>query len=174
MAGYTKQPDESGPTYTDLGSEGGPDVGTPYPGNVTPFSDEEVFDGTLQSVLYGYQVAGFRWRSEQEVALFSQTFKQPPMSPVPLPTFISKLGVGEALAAYGIGHGMAVEQVLGRAADLPPWVTILIYGGLTFGASYFGMEQVKRARQAETFMDGGRPSGAAGPDVGVQEERYAA
>ena len=174
MAGYER--DESGPTYTDLGNDGGDGVTrTGYPGNVAPFTDEEVFDGTLQSVLYGYQVAGFRWRSEQEVALFSQTFKQPPMSPVPLPTFISKLGVGEALARYGIGHGMAVEQVLGRAADLPPWVTLVIYGGLTFGASYFGMEQVKRARQAEAaFMDGGQSRGAYGPDVGVQEEQRAA
>ena len=174
MAGYTKQPDESGPTYTDLGNDGEAHAGTGYPGNVTPFTDEEIFDGTLQSVLYGYDLAGFGWRSEQEINIFAANFTKPPRSPVSMPFFISKIGIGKALARYGIGHGMAVEQALDRADDLPPWVILVIYAGVTFGASYLGMEQVKRVRQAEAaFMDGGRPSGAAGPDVGVQEGEYA-
>lgn len=170
-------PDPSGPDFEPIdGDASGPDVHvTGYPGNVTPFSDEEVFNGTLQSVLYGYQVAGFQWRSQAEVHLFSQAFTQPPMFPVGLPVFVKHLGVGDALARYGIGHGMAVEKVLGKASELPAWVILTLYTAVSFGASYFGMKVVQIEREREGTGDvGAGPSGSSGPDMGVQEEQRAA
>lgn len=116
---------------------------------VVPFSDEELLDGTMMFVMFGLGSAGLRLEAlelERFRAEFSLLNRQPPIHTT---VMFRALGLGEALARYGIGHGMVLDQVMGRVDALPAWLRILLAGLGVTAVSVKAARAVMRERERE-------------------------
>lgn len=131
---------------------------------VVPFSDEELLDGTMMFVLFGLNSAGLRFEPgelERFKTEFSLLNRQPPIHTT---VMFRALGLGEALARYGIGHNMVLDQVMGRVDALPAWLRILLAGLGVTAVSVKAAKAVMREREREgsDVAMGAAGSGGAG------------
>ncbi len=153
------------PEFTPLGE--GPEfeelpAGEDQPG-VVPFTGEEIARGVATAALFG-----LKFRTKEEAEAFEKAFLAA-VPIMPTPAVLDYLGVGEALAAYGIHKGMIGGPDALEA--LPPWLRIIIGAGYLAFAVYTGVRAAKEVKGAEEAKAGQPP--APGPDVagaGLGEE----
>lgn len=137
-----------------LGEEAGPafTVLEPPPvASVEPFSSAEIVEGTAIAL-----VIGLRLENEREAAAFRQAFQWVWKPVLPTEKLLDQLGVGTALANYGIGRGMGLA---GKLDQLPPFARIAA-GALVLGVAGF---MAYRATQGEVTYETNAPVDAASP-----------
>ncbi len=125
------------------------------PPKVVPFTGEEIARGVAIAA-----TLGLRFETPEAAEAFEKAF----MAAVPImptPAVLDALGVGEALAAYGIHKGMAGGP--DALAALPPWLRLLVGAGYLAFAVYAGVRaarEVKGAKEARVPAAGPGASGA--------------
>ena len=157
-----------GPEFTPLEAEPPtPDPEfEPLPGpetasEVEPFTGEEIASGLAWAVM-----AGLRLSDEKQIEAFQRAFVAA-VPIMPTPAVLDALGVGDALAAYGIHKGMVGGP--DTLATLPPWLRLLIGAGYLAFAVYTGVraaKEVKGEKEAPRVPAAG--PGAAGPGLGEE------
>ncbi len=136
-------PEADGPVFEPLpGSE----PGAPEP---EPFTGEEIARGVAFAATFG-----LRFQTAEEAQAFEKAFMAA-LPIMPTPAVLDALGVGEALAAYGIHKGMAGGPEAVEA--LPPWLRILL------GAGYLGLAVFMGVRAAKEVNRGSEAHRAPGP-----------
>lgn len=145
------------PPFEPLSTEGGPGpaftVLDPPPArrpSVEPFNAQEIVEGTAIAL-----VVGLRLESEVEAAAFQAAFQWVWRPILPTAKVLDQLGVGEALATYGIGRGMGLG---GRLDQLPPFARVAC-GALVLGvAGYMAYQATRKGVTHEaTPMDTASP-----------------
>lgn len=136
-----------GPTFTVL---------DPTPKlSVEPFSSTEIVEGTAVAL-----VIGLRLESEAEALAFREAFQWVWKPILPTANLLDQLGVGEALAGYGVGKGMGLGGTLDQ---LPPLARVAC-GALVLGvAGYMAMKAVRPGRGEVSYGETTTPMDTAGP-----------
>jgi len=129
---------------------------------VEPFTGEEIARGIAFAVAFG-----LRFKNEEELKAFEKAFMKA-LPFMPTPAVLDLLGVGEALAAYGIHKGM----VGGPEAleSLPPWLRLLLGAGYIAFAVYTDIRAVKEVSGGEKTQGGGLSAGADSPGNSARQE----
>ncbi len=114
-----------------------------------PFTGEEIAGGAALLLMLGVRV-----QSEEERAAFLRAWNGAIGGLMPPAQVLDFLKVGEALAAYGIGKNRLPG--MGSVENLPPWLRILLGGGVLAVAAYGGVRAVMdvRAGRATSFGAG--------------------
>ncbi|BDG15817.1 hypothetical protein TbrSNM41_05510 [Thermus brockianus] len=118
---------------------------------VIPFTGEEIAGGAAFLLMLGVRV-----QSEEEKAAFLRAWQGALFGLMPPAQVLDVLKVGEALAQYGIGKNRLPG--MGSVENLPPWLRILLGGGVLAIAAYGGVRAVMDLRAVRTA--GGAPDGA--------------
>ena len=143
----------------------------PLPGpvpidNPEPFTGEEIATGVMHLVMLGLR----RELSDPaQVEAFQKAFMAAVFPIMPTPAVLDALGVGEALAAYGIHKGMVGGP--DALASLPPWLRLLLGGGYLAVAVYMAARAAKEVRHGPQADRAGPGPGAAGPGPGEEANR---
>jgi hypothetical protein len=129
---------------------------------VTPFLPAEIVSGAAIVLAIGLQL------DAPEMEAFKEAFQWVWKPVLPTAKVIEQLAVGEALATYGVGHGMGI----GRGLDqLPPFARIAC-GALVLGvAGYMAHRAVLPPRRYEEDVNAQSQSAPvgmadAGPEPG--------
>ena len=137
--------------------------GTEDPPEVVPFTGEEIARGVALVV-----TLGLRFESPEEAKAFEQAF----MAAIPImptPAVLDYLGVGEALAEYGIHKGMVGGP--DALETLPPWLRLLIGAGYLAFAVYTGVRAAKEVKGVKEKEAGQPPApGPHAAGAGPREE----
>ena len=112
-----------------------------------------------------------KFADQAEAQKFADEFKVvTDMTPVPITTImlIERLRIGEAMAEYGFGHGMAIERVLERGEELPGWARILAY---LVGIGIISAKAAKAVidGRLEPYQSGGGGGLNSGPAPAAEE-----
>ncbi|WP_172955582.1 hypothetical protein [Thermus scotoductus] len=118
---------------------------------IIPFTGEEIASGAAFLLMLGVRV-----QSEEEKAAFLMAWNGAIGGLMPPAQVLNVLKVGEALAQYGIGKNRLPG--MGSVENLPPWLRILLGGGVLAIAAYGGVRAVMDVRASRTA--GGAPDGA--------------
>lgn len=116
-----------------------------------PFTGEEIANGVAFLLMLGVRV-----QSEEEKAAFLAAWNGAIGGLMPPAQVLDVLKVGEALAAYGIGKNRMPG--MGSVENLPPWLRILLGGGVLAVAAYGGVRAVMDVRASRAV--GGAPDAA--------------
>lgn len=117
---------------------------------IIPFTGEEIASGAAFLLMLGVRV-----QSEEEKAAFLMAWNGAIGGLMPPAQVLNVLKVGEALAQYGIGKNRVPG--MGSVDNLPPWLRILLGGGVLAIAAYGGVRAVMDVRASTA---GGAPDGA--------------
>ncbi|GAA5334072.1 hypothetical protein [Thermus hydrothermalis] len=120
---------------------------------VIPFTGEEIAGGAAFLLMLGVRV-----QSEEEKAAFLRAWQGALFGLMPPAQVLDVLKVGEALAQYGIGKNRVPG--MGSVENLPPWLRILLGGGVLAIAAYGGVRAVMDVRAR-----GAIPAPASGEEV---------
>jgi len=156
---------DSSPEFTPLDPEVEfePLAGDETPPEVIPFTGEEIARGVALAV-----TLGLHFETAEEAEAFEQAF----MAAIPImptPAVLDYLGVGEALAEYGIHKGTVGGPEALEA--LPPWLRLLIGAGYLAFAVYTGVRAAKGVKGAKKANAGQPPApGPHAAGAGPREE----
>ncbi|GAA6746775.1 hypothetical protein Thermus71318_22760 [Thermus brockianus] len=120
---------------------------------VIPFTGEEIAGGAAFLLMLGVRV-----QSEEERAAFLRAWQGALFGLMPPAQVLDVLKVGEALARHGIGKNRLPG--MGSVENLPPWLRILLGGGVLAIAAYGGVRAVMDVRAR-----GAIPAPASGEEV---------
>lgn len=120
---------------------------------VIPFTGEEIAGGAAFLLMLGVRV-----QSEEEKAAFLRAWQGALFGLMPPAQVLDVLKVGEGLAQYGIGKNRLPG--MGSVENLPPWLRILLGGGVLAIAAYGGVRAVMDVRAR-----GAIPAPASGEEV---------
>lgn len=112
----------------------------PEPAEVEPFTGEEIARGVALAA-----VVGLRFKTPEEAEAFERSFVAA-VPIMPTPAILDALGVGEALASYGIHKGMVAGPDAFTA--LPPWLRLILGAGYLAFAVYSGVRPAKEVHGA--------------------------
>lgn len=136
-----------GDGFTPLENDEDGFEGLPEPEPVQPFSGEEIVNGTAMML-----ALGLRFGTAEEANAFVAAYRTGILPMLPPAAVLDALGVGAALAHYGIAKNRLPG--MGNLAALPEWIRLLLGGLILAMSAYGGINAAKNTR-----MDVAGPAG---------------
>jgi hypothetical protein len=142
----------------DAEAESEPDPAKPP--EPEPFTGEEIANGVAFAVIWGMRL------TPEQVVAFQRAFAAA-LPIMPTPAVLDMLGVGEALAAYGIHKGMLGGP--DALESLPVWLRLLLGVGYLGLAVFMGIRAAKEV-SGEAKTDSPAGSAVAGAGAGKEND----